>query len=47
MFERHVVDLSGVETLEQASALANSELDGVADDVPVALVGVPVIPSAR
>jgi N-methylhydantoinase A/oxoprolinase/acetone carboxylase beta subunit len=47
IFERHVVDLSGVETLEQASALANSELDGVADDVPVVLVGVPVIAPLR
>jgi len=41
MFERHVVDLSGVETLEQALALAASELDGLGDDVPVVLIGVP------
>jgi N-methylhydantoinase A/oxoprolinase/acetone carboxylase beta subunit len=42
MFERHVVDLSGVETLEQALALATSELDGLASDTPVVLIGVPV-----
>jgi N-methylhydantoinase A/oxoprolinase/acetone carboxylase beta subunit len=41
LFEGHVVDLSGVETLDQALALAASELDGLADDVPVALVAVP------
>ena len=41
IYERHVVDLSGVENLEQALALAASELDGLADDAPVALIGVP------
>ena len=41
MYERHVIDLSGIETLEQAMALAASELDGLADDAPVALIGVP------
>ena len=41
MYQRHLVDLSGVETREQALALAISELDGVADDVAVALIAVP------
>jgi N-methylhydantoinase A/oxoprolinase/acetone carboxylase beta subunit len=41
LFDGHVVDLSGVETLDQALALAASELEGRADDVPVALVAVP------
>lgn len=40
MYERHLVDLSGVETLDQAVALAASELNGLADDVAVALIGV-------
>ena len=39
---RHVVDLSGVESLAQALALAESELAEIADDAPVALVGMPV-----
>lgn len=37
----HVIDLSGVETLEQALALAASELEDLSGDEPVALVGVP------
>ena len=42
LFERHLVDLSGVETLAQAEALAASELEGLAEDVAVALVAVPL-----
>ncbi|HEX4893768.1 MAG TPA: hydantoinase/oxoprolinase family protein [Hyphomicrobiaceae bacterium] len=42
LFERHVIDLSGVETLAQAEALAASELEGLADGVAVALVAVPL-----
>ncbi len=38
---RHVVDLSGVESLAQALALATSELAEIADDAAVALVGMP------
>jgi hypothetical protein len=41
MYERHVIDLSGVETVEQAVALAASELEDLTDDAPVALIGVP------
>ena len=41
MYERHVIDLSGVETVEQAVALAASELENLYDDAPVVLVGVP------
>jgi N-methylhydantoinase A len=41
IYGRHLIDLSGVETLEQAMALAASELDGLAEDVAVALIGVP------
>ena len=37
----HVADLSGVETLEQARALAASELDGQELDAPTVLVGIP------
>ena len=38
---RHVVDLSGVESLAQARALATSELADIAGDATVALVGMP------
>ena len=41
IFERHVVDLSGVETLAQALALAESELAPVSRDLPVAVIAVP------
>jgi N-methylhydantoinase A len=41
MFERHLIDLSGVETLAQALALAASELEPLADDAAVALIGIP------
>ena len=41
MYERHVIDLSGVETVEQAVALAASELEDLSRDAPVALIGVP------
>ncbi len=43
MFERHVIDLSGVETLEQARALAAAELDGHGPDMPVVVVAIPRI----
>ena len=42
MFARHVVDLSGVETLEQALALASSELNDLADNDRVIVIGLPV-----
>ena len=42
LYERHVVDLSGVETLAQALALAQSELDTLAEDVAVTLIAMPV-----
>ncbi|HUS97725.1 MAG TPA: hydantoinase/oxoprolinase family protein, partial [Hyphomicrobiaceae bacterium] len=35
---RHVIDLSGVETLDQALALARSELDGHDADEPIAVI---------
>jgi N-methylhydantoinase A/oxoprolinase/acetone carboxylase beta subunit len=44
LYEHHVADLSGVETLAQAVALAASELEGLDGDAPVVLVGVPVAP---
>jgi N-methylhydantoinase A len=34
----HVVDLSGVSALDQALAIARSELDGLASEAPVALI---------
>lgn len=37
----HIVDLSGVETLDQASALAASELESLKGDAPTVLVGIP------
>ena len=40
-FERHLVDLSGLGTLEQALALAESELAEVPHDSPVVLIGLP------
>jgi N-methylhydantoinase A/oxoprolinase/acetone carboxylase beta subunit len=40
MHGRHLVDLSHIETLEQALALVGSELEGLSGDGPVALVGV-------
>jgi hypothetical protein len=42
LYERHLVDLSGVEDLEQAQALAASELDAKPAELPVALVAMPV-----
>jgi N-methylhydantoinase A/oxoprolinase/acetone carboxylase beta subunit len=41
LYEHHVADLSGVETLAQAIALAASELEGLDGDAPVVLIGVP------
>lgn len=41
MHSRHLVDLSGVETLEQALALAASEVGNLDGSDPVALVGAP------
>jgi N-methylhydantoinase A/oxoprolinase/acetone carboxylase beta subunit len=41
LYERHLVDLSGVEDLAQAQALAASELDGKPENMPVALVAMP------
>jgi hypothetical protein len=41
IYDRHVIDLSSVETLEQAQALAAAELDGSGNDVPVLLVALP------
>ena len=41
LYEGHVADLSGVETLAQAIALATSELEKMDGDAPVVLVGVP------
>lgn len=38
---RHVVDLSGVETLEQAKALARSETENTNADEVLAIIGVP------
>ena len=40
-FERHVIDLSGVESLAQALALAASDLKPLADGVAVALIAIP------
>ncbi len=36
----HVVDLSGIGTMDQAASVARSELVGLAPDAPVALVGI-------
>jgi hypothetical protein len=41
LYERHLVDLSGVEDLGQALALAASELEGKPAETPVALVAMP------
>jgi N-methylhydantoinase A len=41
MHGRHLVDLSGVETFEQALALAASEVDTLAADASIALVAAP------
>lgn len=41
IFERHVVDLSGVENLDQALALASSELQPLSPETPIALIAVP------
>ena len=43
LFEDHVADLSGVETLAQALALAASELERLSGDASIALVGVPAL----
>jgi hypothetical protein len=37
----HALDLCGVNTLEQAQAIAESEFDGLAVDAPIALIAVP------
>ena len=42
LFERHVVDLSGVESLAQALALATSELEGIDTATALVLIGMPV-----
>ncbi len=41
LFDRHLVDLTGVEDLAQTMALAASELDGRPADTPVALLAMP------
>jgi N-methylhydantoinase A/oxoprolinase/acetone carboxylase beta subunit len=41
LYEHHVADLSGVETLAQAMALAASELEGLDGEASIVLVGVP------
>jgi hypothetical protein len=41
LYERHLVDLTGVEDLEQAQALATSELDGKPAETVVALIAMP------
>ena len=41
MHGRHLVDLSGVETLDQALALAASEIAGLDGDAAIALVAAP------
>ncbi len=46
LYERHLVDLSGVEDLDQALALARSELDGKPCDTVVALIAMPAGGSA-
>ena len=38
VFDRHLVDLSGVETLEQATALAASSLEDAEADAPIVLI---------
>jgi N-methylhydantoinase A len=42
---RHIVDLSGLETVAQALALATSELEGVAAETGLALIGIPQVPA--
>ena len=41
LYAQHVADLSAVETLSQAAALAATEVEGLAADHPVVLIGVP------
>jgi uncharacterized small protein (DUF1192 family) len=41
LYEDHVADLSGVETLAQAVALAASELERLDGEASIVLVGVP------
>lgn len=41
LYERHLVDLTGIEDIAQALALAESELDGKAPETPVALIAMP------
>jgi N-methylhydantoinase A len=41
LYGRHILDLSGLETLSQALALAMSELEGVDGDSNLALIGMP------
>jgi N-methylhydantoinase A len=38
---RHIVDLSALETVQQALALASSELEGLSADTGLALIGMP------
>jgi len=41
LYEHHVADLSGVETLAQAKALAASELESLDGDAAIVFIGVP------
>ena len=41
LYEDHVADLSGVETLAQAMALAASELERLDGEASIVLIGVP------
>ena len=38
---RRVVDLSGVNSIDQAMAVTRSELDGLTADASIALIGIP------
>jgi len=42
LYERHLVDLTGVEDLAQAQALALSELESISPETPIALIAMPV-----
>lgn len=42
LYERHLVDLTGVEDLEQALALAKGELDGKPAETAVTLIAMPI-----
>ena len=41
LYERHLVDLSGIEDLAQAKALTESELQGKPDGMAVAVIAMP------